>query len=104
MIKGCIQVFIGVLLWGVTISVGFTWIAFCFGTVIIGILLLFFAPHILLFPPTFISVFANGFLLLGLNNIKRSTGYGKVIDSEVEWVKIRDKPLESAQIDDNKEK
>ena len=39
-----------------------TWLGFCFGSVIIGILLLIFAPRILFFPFTF-------FLLIGLKLI-----------------------------------
>jgi len=39
------------------------WLGFCFGSVIIGILLLVFAPRILFFPFTF-------FLLIGLTIIK----------------------------------
>ncbi|MDA7746563.1 hypothetical protein N8878_04445 [Psychromonas sp.] len=91
MVTGCIQLILGILLWALTISVGIAWIGFCFGTVIIGILLLIFAPRILLFPPLFISVFANGFLLLGLHNIKRNSGRWRVIDVEPEWVKTNDK-------------
>ncbi|MEA2098961.1 MAG: DnaJ domain-containing protein [Campylobacterota bacterium] len=39
------------------------WLGFCFGSIIIGILLLIFAPRILFFPFTF-------FLLIGLTIIK----------------------------------
>lgn len=39
------------------------WLGFCFGSIIIGILLLIFAPRILFFPFTF-------FLLIGLTLIK----------------------------------
>ena len=40
----------------------FFWLGFCFGSIIIGILLLFFAPRILFFPFSF-------FLLIGLRLI-----------------------------------
>jgi len=104
MIKAWAQIIVGLLLWGVAISVGITWIAFCFGTVIIGILLLFFAPRILLFPPMFISVFANGFLLVGLANIKRSNRDKDIIDGEAEWVRTDsddDQPISGILEDKN---
>ncbi len=39
-----IGVFVG------TIAAEIAWLGFCFGTIIIGVLLLFFAPAILFFP------------------------------------------------------
>lgn len=42
------------------------WLGVCFGSIIIGILLLFFAPRILFFP-------FNFFLLIGLNLIANRT-------------------------------
>lgn len=50
MIKGILKIFIGLalLLFGTPLAL--SWIAFCFGTVIIGIALLFFAPQILFTP------------------------------------------------------
>ncbi|MEL0628493.1 hypothetical protein [Psychromonas aquatilis] len=90
MLKAWCQIIVGLILWVVAISVGITWIAFCFGTVIIGILLLFFAPRILLFPPMFISVFANGFLLVGLANINLYNRDKDIIDGEAEWVRTDD--------------
>ncbi|MEG3755848.1 hypothetical protein [Psychromonas arctica] len=87
MIKGWIQIIIGVMLWAAAISVGITWIGFCFGTIIIGLLLLFFAPRILIFPTLFIGTFANGFLLVGLATIKRTNRDKDIIDVEAEWVK-----------------
>lgn len=38
------------LIWSVAISALAAWLAFCFGTVIVGVLLLIFAPYILLMP------------------------------------------------------
>ena len=40
----------GVVIWGFAISALVSWLAFCFGSVIIGILLLIFAPYVLLAP------------------------------------------------------
>lgn len=102
MIKGWCQVIIGLLLWVVAISVGITWIGFCFGTVIIGILLLFFAPRILILPTMFISVFANGFLLVGLVNVKRGNRDKDIIEGEAEWVKSTDEDQPIAGILEDK--
>ena len=68
-IVGFVQVLIGLFLWGCAISVGIAWIGFCFGTVVIGVLLLIFMPHVLLLPPSIIAVPANGFLFLGIANM-----------------------------------
>lgn len=46
----CLLVGSSVIVTGVMLQL--TWFAFCFGSVIIGILLLLFAPGILLFPFT----------------------------------------------------
>jgi len=51
---------IGLALIGVGIFLEVMWLGFCFGSIIIGILLLIFAPRILFFPFTF-------FLVLGLS-------------------------------------
>ena len=56
-------------------------------------MLLFFAPRILIFPTVFISVFANGFLLVGLVNIKRGNRDKDIIEGEAEWVKTDDEPI-----------
>ncbi|MFA0696430.1 hypothetical protein [Vibrio sp. 10N.222.49.C9] len=40
----------GVCIWGLAISALVSWLVFCFGSVIIGILLLIFAPYVLLAP------------------------------------------------------
>ena len=40
----------GFAIWGIAITVLLSWLAFCFGSVIIGVFLLIFAPHILLAP------------------------------------------------------
>ena len=90
MLLGWVQLMVGIVLWIFAITVGVAWIGFCFGTVIIGILLLFFAPRILIFPTAFLSVFANGFLLVGLVNIKKGERDKDIIDSEAEWVRTDD--------------
>jgi len=50
---------IGLLIIALGIFLEITWLGFCFGSIIIGILLLIFAPSILFFPFSF-------FLLMGL--------------------------------------
>ena len=102
MILGWIQLFVGIMLWVLAIAAGIAWIGFCFGTIIIGILLLFFAPSILIFPTAFISVFANGFLLVGLVNIKKGARDKDIIDSEAEWVKTDDDDDYNNDHSDNK--
>ncbi|MEJ3648157.1 hypothetical protein WDZ55_22370 [Pseudomonas bubulae] len=52
-----------------TVAVEIAWLGFCFGTVIIGILLLFFAPGILFFPVNFgfvtgMAIWAAGLVLI----------------------------------------
>ena len=58
-IIGLLFIILGVIL-------EFMWLGVCFGTVIIGILLLIFAPRILFFP-------FNFFLILGLTMIRGQT-------------------------------
>jgi len=79
------------------------WLGFCFGSIIIGALLLIFAPRILFFPFTF-------FLLIGLSIIKgekfaQSTEYRKYSYSSNSFVKPVDnldkyyETLESSKTD-----
>lgn len=49
-VVGGLCILAGISLWGLAIFALVSWVMFCFGTVIIGLLLLFFAPHLLLFP------------------------------------------------------
>lgn len=58
----------GISLWGVAIFAFVSWVIFCFGTVVIGLLLLFFAPHLLLFPLA-LNVFGTGLIKLGVKII-----------------------------------
>jgi hypothetical protein len=67
-IGGLISVIAGLAIWGVAISVLVTWLAFCFGSVVIGVLLLIFAPHILL-APLAIGVPGTGLIALGMATI-----------------------------------
>lgn len=74
---GAFQISAGLALWALTISLEISWLAFCFGTVIVGVLLLFFAPHLLLLPLA-IAVPANGLLFSGLARLvnRKTSGLG----------------------------
>lgn len=78
-IVGVFQVIAGVSLWALSLSLELTWVVFCFGTVIIGLLLLFFAPYVLLFPLA-LTVPANTLILGGLARVqdRKFTGLGEL--------------------------
>ena len=67
-LKGALQIVGGLGLWAFGITIGVTWIAFCFGTIVIGVLLLLLAPWVLLAPFTFGIVPGNAMLAVGLVN------------------------------------
>jgi hypothetical protein len=49
-IIGLSSFLLGFTIWGIAIVALVSWLAFCFGSIIIGILLLIFAPYVLLAP------------------------------------------------------
>ncbi|MDC9728769.1 MAG: hypothetical protein PSN04_05480 [Methyloprofundus sp.] len=49
-------------------TAGIAWLAFCFGSVIIGVLLLFFAPAILLLPFE-VAIYGIALIKNGANNM-----------------------------------
>ena len=55
-IKGAFQILGGLGLWVGSITIGVAWVTFCFGTIVIGVLLLLLAPGILLAPFTLESL------------------------------------------------
>lgn len=63
------QICVGLGIWVVAISVELSWLALCFGTVVIGLLLLIFAPLVLMVPFAFIGTFANSFLFRGVDGL-----------------------------------
>lgn len=73
-IKGVLQILGGLGLWAFGISIGVSWIALCFGTVVIGVLLLLFAPGVLLAPFMFGIVPGNAMLALGAVNLLLGDG------------------------------
>lgn len=67
-ISGSFLVILGVAIWVLTISALISWWAICFGSVIIGVILLIFAPHILL-APLVIGVSGTGLIALGIGKL-----------------------------------
>lgn len=63
------NIVLGLVIWVVAIFIELSWLTICFGTVVIGILLLIFAPIILITPIAFIGTFANAFLFRGIDGI-----------------------------------
>jgi len=57
----------GLALWVLAVVATISWLVFCFGTVIIGILLLIFAPYILLAPMALISTPGTSLLMIGMD-------------------------------------
>jgi len=49
-IVGILSLIAGFGVWGVAVTALIAWLAFCFGSVIVGVLLLIFCPYILLAP------------------------------------------------------
>jgi uncharacterized protein len=66
--KGSIQMAGGIGLWILGISLTASWLAFCFGTVVIGIILLLFAPYSLLVPWVMCTVPGTSLIFLGAKN------------------------------------
>lgn len=67
-ISGLFCLAAGIGIWIVAITALIAWLAFCFGSIIIGILLLFFMPYALL-APLAIGVPGTALLLLGMDKI-----------------------------------
>jgi len=64
---------VGILLIALGIAAEVAWLSLCFGSVIIGVLLLIFAPRILFFPFTFF--FVLGLVTLSGKNYKYYRSY-----------------------------
>ncbi len=67
-IKGAFQILGGLGLWVGSITIGVAWVTFCFGTIVIGVLLLLLAPGILLAPFTLGIPIGTAMLVVGLVN------------------------------------
>lgn len=73
MLKGLLQIFTGIALWVVAIIAELAWLGICFGSVIIGLILLILAPWILLAPLTIITIPGTSLIHLGLKNTSSGT-------------------------------
>lgn len=62
-----------IVIWTFTISVLLSWLAICFGSVIIGVILLFVAPYVLL-APLAIGVPGTALFMYGMGRIANRTG------------------------------
>jgi hypothetical protein len=67
-ISGLLYIAAGIGIWILAITALIAWLTFCFGSIIIGILLLFFMPYALL-APLAIGGPGTAFLLLGMDKI-----------------------------------
>lgn len=93
---GLLSLLGGLVIWGVAISALVSWLVFFFGSVIIGILLLIFAPYVLL-APLAIGTPGTALLVYGMDciaNKKEDSIYNRdckekkhdnVIESDVVW-------------------
>ena len=93
---GLLSLLAGLVIWGFAISALVSWLVFCFGSVIIGILLLIFAPYVLL-APLAIGTPGTALFVYGMDciaNKKEDSIYNRdckekkhdnVIESDVVW-------------------
>lgn len=69
MCLGLVFILVGVLMIGGGVVAQIAWLGFCFGTVIIGLLMMFFAPSLLFLPFTILilsgmALWGRGFLII----------------------------------------
>ena len=57
---------VGLVVFAAEIAVEVAWLAFCFGSVIVGLLLLFLAPFLLMGPFSFFSGIEGGLIAGGV--------------------------------------
>jgi hypothetical protein len=69
-ITGLFQMLLGITIFIGGIILGCTWIAFCFSSIIIGVLLLLLKPTVLLIPFSFGTVPGIAFFYMGLKNFR----------------------------------
>lgn len=63
------NIVVGLVLWVGAVFIELSWLTVCFGTVVIGLLLLIFAPVLLITPIVFIGTLANAFLFRGIDGL-----------------------------------
>lgn len=71
-IYGLFLVCVALAIYAAAISIGIAWVAFCFGTIFIGILLLLFAPLLLLSPPMFVFSLGHAPMAYGVKLLVKS--------------------------------
>ncbi|EOI6606442.1 hypothetical protein ACMVC6_004512 [Vibrio parahaemolyticus] len=71
-IYGLFLVCVALGIYAAAISIGIAWVAFCFGTIFIGILLLLFAPLLLLTPPMFVFSLGHAPMAYGMKLLVKS--------------------------------
>ena len=84
-IKGVFQILGGLGLFAFSITIGVTWITFCFGTIVIGVLLLLFAPAVLLAPFTFGIASGTAMLAIGVDNFQEGDAKGDPEAARKDW-------------------
>lgn len=95
---GLLSFILGFIIWCVAITALVSWLAFCFGSVIIGILLLIFAPYALL-APLAIGTPGTALFVYGMDKLVnkkqdsifnrdcKEEKHGNAIDTDVVWEK-----------------
>ena len=68
LVLGIFCILAGAAVWGLAISALVAWLAFCFGSVIVGLLLLLFMPYALL-APLAIGVPGSALFISGLDMV-----------------------------------
>jgi len=92
-IKGGLQILGGLGLWVLGVTLGVSWLVFCFGSVIVGLLLLFLAPGLLLAPFGIGMGTGTAMLALGFANWHGASDMGEPSATQCEgdpWAAQRD--------------
>lgn len=71
-IYGLLLVCVALAIYATAISIGIAWVSFCFGTIFIGILLLLFAPLLLITPPLFVFSLGHAPMAYGVKLLVKS--------------------------------
>lgn len=71
---GVLSFIAGFIVWAVAISALLSWLVFCFGSVVIGVILLIFAPYVLL-APLAIGTLGTALFVYGMDCIANKKEY-----------------------------
>ena len=69
---GLLLVCVALVIYTTAISIGIAWFAFCFGTFLIGVILLLFAPLLLITPPMFVFSLGHAPMAYGMKLLVNS--------------------------------